>query len=303
MKIRELILVTLLTIAKGYFGMKGFPILLLIYSSISVVIGVKYGIKYNIINMLVSSAALSAVLGITYLPIFLMYLGLSVILNRGIDSGERISKTVMAGSSYLFITATIALMVSKLYFRVDFLSILNGTIETNINSSLKELKAMNGDIIAIKAVMEQSIQFINIAFPGIVILLTLAISAASYGIANYIIRRNGIKNITPMRLSDFKLSNKFTAAAAIILLVVFGIRFMDLGLYERLVVNLIFILYSLLFVQGLAIASYLMGKSNLNWILKFIIIFFLIINMTLGKFIILIGVLDILFNFRKIKED
>lgn len=303
-KVKELFLIFLLTVATGYFGINGFSILMSIFPAFSIVIGVKYGMKYNLINMILAIMLLSAINGFAYIPALSMYIGLSAILNLGIDKGEKISKVLLKSGTYTFLFLALISVILKVYFNVDIALSLKEALELGLEDTITQLESTGSgyDIVSIKSVMEESINFIADTFPVMLAAGAFTISTISYGIAAYIVRKNDIKHVEVLRLRDFRLSSTFSMASLLILAVVIAIKFMELSIYGPLVSNLTLILYTLVFIQGLGVISYFLSKANVYRVLKFLILGFLAFNPMLSMLVSFAGVVDIVFNFRKIKD-
>lgn len=303
-KTKELIFIFLLTLATGFFGINGFSLLMLIFPAFSIVAGVKYGLKYNLTNMILAVAVLSIIGGAGYILPLSIYIGLATILDLAIKRKERVSRTILAGGTYMLLILSTIFVVLKLFFEVDIVDALEISLRTGLNETIDQLsKAETSyDLASIKIAMEQSINFVISVFPVIMLIGSFIVSIASYGTSSYILNRKGIAKVDNLKLMDFRLSSKFSFSAVLIVIAVIAIRLMGLSIYESLALNLTTILYLLVFIQGLGVASYFLGKTKLNKFLKTIIIIFLAFNVALSMVVSFVGVLDIVLNFRKIRD-
>ena len=70
--------------------------------------------------------------------------------------------------------------------------------------------------------------------------------------------------------------------------------------HEAIVANLLVFISSMLLLQGLSVIDFYLVKRKLNILLRIMII--ILLGVPLGSIISLIGVADILFDFRKLKS-
>jgi uncharacterized protein YybS (DUF2232 family) len=303
-KIKELLLIFLLTATTGYLGISRFPLLMMLFPALSVAIGVKYGLRYNMVNIGLSIITISLIAGLTYIPALSIYIGLAAILNLGMNRDEKASKVVLKGGTYMFLALSLISIALKIYFEIDILESLKTSLETGLADTLRQLESAGTDydMATIKSVMQSSIDFMVSIFPAILAFGAFFISTISYVIASYIVKKSGRKSVEVPKLSGFRLSSAFSLSSVVILVVVLAMKLFGVSAYRPLVSNLTFILYMLVFIQGLGVVSYFLNKTRMHSILKWIILIFLALNAGLSMVVSFVGVLDIVFNFRKIKD-
>lgn len=301
---KDLSIAVLLTAFTGFFGLNGFSLLMLIFPAFSVIMGVKHGLKYNITAMVISIVAIAVLQGAGYIVPLSIYIGLSAVINREIARRESVSKTVLAGGTYMFLALALVSIGLKLIFGLDVVESLEEALRMGLDDTMKQLAttAESYDMTSIKSAMEESIALMIGIFPVIMAAGAFMTSIASYWVVSHILNRNGIMDVETIKLGKFRLSSKFSVAAVVIMVATFMIKFIGLAIYEPLVLNLTTALFILVFIQGLGVISNLLGKTKLNRAIKTAILVFLVLSVGLSMIISFIGVLDIIFNFRKIRE-
>ncbi|OHW61624.1 hypothetical protein EUAN_19390 [Andreesenia angusta] len=304
--LKDLSIAILLTSITGFFGVNGFSLLMLIFPAFSVIVGVKHGLKYSILSMAISIMAISSVQGMGYVLPLSLYIGIAAVLSIYINRRERVSKIVLAGGTYMFLALAAISVALKLIFEVDVVESLESSLRLGLKETIEQLGSAsnteNYDIASIKLAMEESIGFMVAIFPVIMVSGAFMISVVSYWVASHILKRNGISHVDTLKLSNFRLSSKFSVAAVVILIVTFAIKLMGLPVYEALVLNLTTALYLVVFIQGIGVIAYFLGKTRINRAIRTTILVFLAFNVALSMFVSFVGVLDIVFNFRKIKD-
>lgn len=304
--IKDLLIATLLTSITGFFGVNGFSLLMLIFPAVSIILGVKRGLKYNILSMVLSILAISVVQGVGYIVPLSVYIGLAAIINIAINRRESVSKIVLSGGTYMFLVLALISVALKLFFKVDIVEGLEASLRLGLKETLEQLGSSSNtesyDIASIKLTMEESIGFMISIFPVIMASGAFMVSVASYWVTSHVLKRNGISHIDTLKLSKFRLSSKFSVAALVILIVTFAMKLMGISVYDALVLNLTTVLYILVFIQGIGVIAHFLGKTRINRAIRTAILVFLALNVALSMLISFVGVLDIVFNFRKIKD-
>lgn len=264
--------------------------------------------KYSIINIFLSSILFFLLLGNYTLPFSIVFIGMTIIIVNSIDRNEEISHRILKTTAYIFIVIILFMILSKKVFNYD---IIDNLIKTNSNlfdNSLEELKNMGikyskEQIEELNSIKPLLIDFFRNSIFSILLLGSLIISLVSNSLTNFIIRRKNIKILSPMKFSEFKVSIKFFIASIIILIFTYIIGKINPSIYKVLISNITIIFYFIIFIQGLSVMIYILEKFNIPKIVRYIIIFLSLFSLILGMIVFFIGMIDIIFNFRKIKGN
>lgn len=82
---------------------------------------------------------------------------------------------------------------------------------------------------------------------------------------------------------------------------VFLLKIIKIFYYETIFINILVLLFFLFFIEGLSVVSFFIGKIRMGKLGKIIFIFLIILSLPLSIIVSTIGLLDVIFDFRKIK--
>jgi len=102
---------------------------------------------------------------------------------------------------------------------------------------------------------------------------------------------------------NFKLPNNIVVGMLVISGLTILVGQFNIVDYDTLSANILFLFQIVFFIQGLALVRFLMDKYNINRFLRVLIIIFIIINPAFSLSVIVAGLADVLFDFRKLKES
>lgn len=303
---RDLISSTILSSLIGIVSLAVFPLLIFLYPVLSIVMGVKYGNRYSLITALASGLPVVLVVGVNYAPVAVMFMLMSYAISSSINKAERTSERVIKGTAIIFGFFVAFICIVKIVGGVNFVALIQSSSETGITEAINQLKESGSyssyQIKEIEQLKEASLTSIKMILPGTLIVASFALSFLSNSLASRIIRKRAIKEMQPIKISGFKINTVFSVSALLVILSTMAIKSIDTGIYEVLKTNLTIILFMVLFLQGVGVIAYFLEKFKVSAVLKGLILVFLFLSTSLSAIVAFVGIADMIFNFRRIKD-
>lgn len=243
--------------------------------------------SFNVIGVIAIAALINGML-------FGTVMGLMTVIGFGMVGfilgniiKEKLSplKTLTAAIIIVIISQALIFYVSSLMMNIDYQNILQQTAQ-NFGGNLDQESVEN--------IISAQINIIKMIFPSL-----LAISATITGILNYYVsvwylKRKGLKLKTYKSLKNWYFP-RFSVSILIIvsLLLNSNLIFLNLNIY----------MFFSAFLQGFAVLMYFLAQKNSSFFIKAFIVFLIFIFPPVPIVLILLGLLDMWFNFRKQSEQ
>ncbi len=281
-----------------------------------IVLGIRIGIKYNILSIIVSSIIIGILNDIyTGLFILVVFMPLSIVLTYLLKN-KKTSHEILVIS--MIVSLISFLIVVKLTVKMPETSVIN-QISKNIIQSFRmqvsELKDLTKEKInnmdlsnyekyIIESLFKNTFDYLFIITPSIMIICSLFISYLNFLISSIVLRKMGYKIFSVPRFSYFKLPGNVLLGMIIIFIGTSLLKNFEIFNYETIFINITILATFMFFLQGLAVVFYLLNKGRLIKIFSILLVVVAIILITpLGGFISMLGLLDGIFNFRRIQND
>jgi uncharacterized protein YybS (DUF2232 family) len=282
----------------------------IVWSVPTILIAFRHGLKVSI-NSVVVSSVLVAVLTqpIEGLGFFIGF-GLP-----GIIMGYLLKKKLNPWKT-IFITGIVLALCSVLSFYLGMLAIgvdivkayddLFIEIKNAYREAVDSMAGMMGvgreEILKGTENFEKSLDMMKLILPGGILASAIVISFVNFKLTRLALKRikYSIENVKPFSL--WKLSDKGVLTIILVLLLT-GVEMYLLKLPQlhALTMNIITIATLLFTILGLSVAKFFLDKYSVPKALKVIIMFFLLVSFS--NIAMIAGVLDMLFNFRKLEDN
>lgn len=306
---KDIMIYAILAAIIGYLGLSGFTILLFIYPAFSIALGKKYGLKQNIFNLISSGVAIVVVSGIEYLPIIGLFSLMSIVMGISIENNEKISSSISKGTGVIFIGMVLSFFILFQFYNINFMEVIGKGISAQskeVINLLKENTPNNGDALktidSSIGIIESTIEVIKATIPSILLIGVFIGVFITYQSAYLLLKKNKQNSLKPIKMSNFRMNKNYSFGITLGIIVMFTMYFIDKNIYDRIFLNMSILIFILMFFQGIGIIAYLFDKLKFNGIFKYILFVLSIIFSFLMVLISFVGMTDMLFNFRKIKD-
>jgi len=237
----------------------------------------------SVIGVIVIAALINGLL-------FGTLMGLMTIIGFGLV-GFVIGNVIKEGLSPLktLITAVITVIISQALIFYVSSGMLNLNYQTLLQQAVESLSS-DFDQQSVEQLINAQMSMIRMIFPAL-----LAISASITGILNYYVsawylRRRGLNIELYKAVSSWYFPRWFVSIAIVVSLLLTS---------NSIFLNINIFMFFLAFLQGFAVLMYYLSKKSSSFLLISFMIFLIFIFPPVPIILILIGLLDMWFNFRK----
>ena len=212
-------------------------------------------------------------------------------------------KNMKALKSQLLICGSVLLSFTIVLY------LLNMGTDLHISEFFRESFLNSEDMIDSMGLLDNSDMDLNMVInqiltiiPFIMVLISFVNSVVIYHGNRYIMQRNNLSVVEMDDFSDFKLPMHFIYGITFILILSYLTGLTGMIDFSTISLNIILVLIYVFAFQGAAILFYYLDKRNINNFVKGLILALLIIFQAM--FILsIVGWLDMIFDFRKIKSS
>ncbi len=209
---------------------------------------------------------------------------------------------ITAGMAYLAVVFFGVYIGLKEALGHDIIVYMTGELNASLDAALKTAATNGADAASIARTREQADTLIIKALPAWFTISALFLVFLNYFVTRlYAVKKYGIKN----QMASFELWHLNEGAVWILIAALAGLMFYKQIPWKGAFVtslNAAIILGNLYFLIGFSVVTFLFKKHKVPAILQFIIIFMIIAWMFLSVMIMMVGVLDTWFNWRKIEK-
>ena len=282
------------------------PIIGILFPISFVILGIRNGIKYNISSMIISTLLLGLVIDkTTGLFILIAFLPISIVLNYSIKK-RRNSQQILLSTTIVGILSYIFIMI--LFGKVTGVGLVK-QLEESFSQAikfqmdlLKDRGISSSQINETKDVLKNLYEYIVLMLPSTVIIFSVFTAFLNSLISIYILRKIGYGIVSVPKFSYFKLPDNVILGTIVIYIGVFIIKILKIPYYKTILINVTSIVSFFFFLEGLSVIIFYLNKSKLNKVIRGIIIIFTVLAVHLNPIISIIGFLDIIFDFRRIRR-
>jgi uncharacterized protein YybS (DUF2232 family) len=261
------------------------------------VIGTRHDLKYSVISVIASTILVSILIS-PFQGIFVgLYGGLQgATIGYSLRKLHSPYKTMLMG----MLSGVISLVgLFALAFAMDGIGIIEILDQLKVQMlSFYEKMGMTDDTLLTQ--LAETFTLVKKLIPSSVILASLLYTFINYIVSTKILTRLKVKLPQKEKFTDFKLPSNFMFGSLIILILTVIVSYMKIVDSEVLQINIINLFIYVFFIQGLAVVLKFVERSSKA--IKALIVFGVFI-LSLLPFVALLGWLDIIFNFRKMKVE
>lgn len=305
-KIFEILMAVSISIVVMLLGIYYIPFIIFLYPIPFIVLGVKYGIKINIATMVISIFVIGLLTdNLSGIFILLTFLPLNVSLTYSIRNRKKSLETMAISTLVLSVSFFIILGIMKDMTGVSIINQLDDFFTQALNTQLEiaeEMELSSYEIFEFKDFMEDRFNDFLLTTPSIIMIFSLIIAYINYLISVLALRKLGYGIVYTPRFSKFKLPNNILLGIGIMFLGTFLLKVFEFSHYETIFKNITLLASFVFLVQGLAVIDYRLIKKNRNWFLRVLTIIFFGLLSLLRVATTFVGVLDVIFDFRKPKK-
>ena len=299
------LLIGLMTVY-GIFSLYNMPYLLLLYPTPFIIYGVKNNFKINAVNIVVSSFIIGLltepIIGLFFLIVFG---GVTFSINYLIKE-RRPNIEILGISSAIFFMSIFIFFSFIDPIGNNFIKEVEEGLKLMLTSQVEMLEDLNLSSYELRETirgLEQAYRQFLLIIPAVFLLLSLGISYINYLLSSISLNRIGIGIVNVPKFYKFKLPSNIVPGMLIIFITLMIMGAMGIEYYEVMVINIVVLISILFFLQGLSIVDFfLVKKLRLLAIIRVIIYIMTLFVAPAISVISILGVADIIFDFRRLKN-
>lgn len=289
------------------YGMHFLPLLMLIMPLPFIILGVRNGIKSNIISIVLASLIVGLLIGISSgVSLILLFAPLSLALNYGIKMRRTTQETILIGTLIFFLSFIMIMSLEGLISDLDIIKQIEQeytqflTMQVDV---LKEAGMTKYEILQRTDLLENTYKQMIVLIPSFLAMFSLFVSYINFSLSLMILRKMGYGTKNTQRFSKFKLPSNIIPGVGIMFLATFVIKKLGIQYHEALLFNITFLVGFAFILQGFSVFDYLLIKAKMKLIPRIILITINVIFVPMGGIMFLIGLLDSIFDLRKIRKQ
>ena len=295
-----IVIATLLTL----YGINYLPFILIFFPLIFIANIIKDGLSQGLTNMIITITIIAFITSINIgLVLAIIFIPFTIVISSLIKKRQSNNKILGLSTISLFISILAILFLIRI-LGIDIVKYVENSAKEAISIQLEMLENMglsNYDFFNQKQLLQDTFKYLLLIIPSIVLILSAFVSYINYLLSGIILDKLGIRIVNIPKFSKFTLPNNILAGILTMMIVTFVSSKLGFSYYQTVLVNIGVLITFGFFVQGLSVVDYLLNKLKFNIIFKIIFFVTFIINQALISVIILIGIIDLIFDFRKLR--
>ncbi len=256
--------------------------------------GVAYGYFSLIIPLILISILIDPVFAIVDLMVFVpMALSMGHLIRK---RHEEFSVIAMGTAITVFATF-LMIQVYSFAFDVNVMDEITALLQEAIGNQTEMLMSMNFQVNNIKDMVDTFMM----VFPGVVVVHSILVSFINYFTSGAILKKLGNKELGLPEFSNYKLPGNIVLGSFIIMILTYLTGFFE-GIYTNtLMANVLVIFTFIFFTQGMAFISFLLEKLKFPKPFRIAVLLLIVIISPLLTLIALMGLIDSVFDMRRLR--
>lgn len=263
------------------------------------VLSARHGSKYTVLSILIASLLIGILTEIIFtILIITIFSPMSVVMGYFIKRNREPYAVIGMGAAVsiiaVFITIQLVAVISG-FNVIDNLAMIIRQVVDNQSEML-----MNVNLSTIN--VNEMVNYLLLIIPGLLIVQSLVSAFLNYYLAASILRRLRYTQYTIHEFSNFALPRNIVLGSFIIYSLTFISRYVEGIYHSSLAANVTILFIFVFFLQGLALISYLLKKIRIIKAVRVLLIFLVVIISPLLTIVSLAGLIDSVFDIRKLRQ-
>ncbi|KAB3530308.1 YybS family protein [Alkaliphilus pronyensis] len=265
-----------------------------------IVLAVRQGTKYTVLALIITSLIIGILTEVVFTFFLIIIFGpVALIMGYYIKKKQEPFKTIGIGTTVSALTTFISILTISAIVEFNFADLIGETFRSVVEHQSEMFTSMNVSITSLNEIID----YLTIILPGLLIVHSMVITFINYYVSIAILRRLRFQAYKLPRFRHFKLPSNIILGSFILFILTYLTRFVAginyEGLYENIKILFLFVFY----LQGIAFMRYMISKVSIPEFARVLIIVLLIIISPLLTLISLIGLIDSVFDIRKLREE
>lgn len=287
-------------------GLYIFPSIIFLFPVAFIVIGVKYDMTNSFISILLTSfligISIDMISGVMMLAVFGP---MALYIADGMDKRKKSREIIVPSSIIFFISIILVFIMLRGFSGVSLIELLEENLKTYTDMQMEVIEDMeltNIESFRVRELASNMYNSVVSIMPSIFIVLSIFISYINYYLSTIVLRKLGLGIRDNPRFSKFSLPSNFIIGSIVMFLIVSLLGNFETIPNDMVQLNLIVLIVSLLYIQGLSVLDFLLLRFRLNMVFRLIIVGITMFASPIIKLLAVVGIVDIIFDFRKLRR-
>lgn len=282
-----------------------FDLIFFVYPIPAIILAKKQDYKISILA-LIAAALIAFVLGLQIgLYYILLFSPLAATMAILISKNKKPFIVVITSAMVYIISFIIMIIILQVIMGISFVDSIKEIFTEAVNiqkSILGNFQEAQLNTAEFEALYNQLIEVGITIIPAVIISIAVFISVINYSIAYKLSKRLKIDIVPIKDFSQFKLPNNFLVGILIIIIGMWILKSLNYANYDNMYINIFYLALILVIVQGLSLIKYMFKKYNIKKGFGILIALLIFIMPILLYGIILLGISEIIFDFRRLRK-
>lgn len=316
--VKDLLIASVIAYIIYTLGVQGFPLLVFLFPSVFVVLGIKRGLLHGLLAVLTTGVLIYITNDATSaLVLTLFSIAIAGPMIQMLQQAKPSFNTIFLTTVIMVLLLVGAVYLTQLATQVSAIDTIEQMMKESLSGSLEGLKGIakqvseqsgNSELLgnAIESIeqiegrLDQSVNLMIVRLPSTILIVALLVAAVNYYLSANILRRLGIGIIDIPKFQNFRLPQHIAKGFLISILGILLLGVVGFGYTSELSINVSMIFSFLFALQGVAVV-YALLKRKLRTFGSVLII---LLTFMLGAqyAYTLIGLADVFFDIRNRKR-
>ncbi|GAB6085847.1 DUF2232 domain-containing protein [Alkaliphilus crotonatoxidans] len=258
----------------------------------------RHSMVYSLISLVISSVLMSIIIGPVLAVInLLIFIPMALVMGDLIKKGYEEFSIIGIGTAITVLTIFLLIQIFSVALNISVINEISLILQDAIENQTEMLMSMNLQVNNIKEMVDTFMM----VFPAVIVVHGILVSFINYFVSGAILKKLDNRELSLSEFSNFKLPNNIVMGSFIIILLTYLTGFFE-GIYTNtLLANVLVIFTFIFFTQGLAFISYLLKKMKIIKPLRIAILIGMVIVSPLMTLISLMGLIDSVFDMRRLR--
>lgn len=292
---------SLFTVASLYF----FPLLLLVFPVMFIILGIKNGMLEGIISLMTTCTIVAYIIDpMMALYLFIVFAPITMTAIYTTKNRKRTMDVLLYSSISLFASILILFYLINLKggnLMIQIEESFKEMIQVRIQS-LKDMGLSSYEILEDKNFLEDAYKYMLLIAPASMLLSTLIISYINYSLSIKGLKRVGINIVNVPMFSKFRLPNNISIGIIVMFIGALIAKTIGFTYFEAIIVNVTVLVGFMFLIQGLSIIDFFLIKIKVKTFFRLIFIILTVLIAPLVSVVSILGLIDVMFDFRKLRR-
>ncbi len=284
-----------------------FPFIDFIYALPAIILAKRQDYKASIMALITAGIIATILLGVqSGMYYLILYTPMAAVMSYFIYKDKKPSVTIFFGGLAFLASFIVLLFIMQLFLEVNLVDYLTNMFRESFEmqeSLFSNFEGMQEQLEANKDFYEDMINTAIRIIPSVVILTAIGMVTINYYAAQKIAKRLKLKIRKLGSFQNFRLPSNIALGIVVIMVLTFIVGRLNFVNSEALSDNFIILFQIVFFIQGLALVRFMITQYNVSNVVWAIVLLAVIFVPIFTIMLLLAGIADVIFDFRKLKES